>query len=246
MKAAAFFFLAALAALPAAVRADDPAKPPAPAKSADVVDATFTTEAGKTVRLSDWRGKKAVVLLFMRGFTGEYACYHCGVQTEAYKARYEEVRTAGAEVLMVLPGTKVVRGFLDKVGEQADAADPKKYEVPFPVVLDADLSACKTFGVAFANPIPEGAFAVDEPATIVVGKDGTVLYAYHGKNPSDRPALDAVLAALTGKKPEPAPPPKEPADVQPKSVVSWTDYAAGVAASGARRRPLFLEFYADW
>src|SRR5262249_15818735 len=48
----ALVLAAALVAIPAAVRADDPAKPPA-AKAADVVDATFTTEAGKTVHLSD-------------------------------------------------------------------------------------------------------------------------------------------------------------------------------------------------
>jgi peroxiredoxin len=238
------FALVFLASAFAPAVADDPAKPSA--AKADAIDATFTTADGKMVRLADYRGKKAVVLLFMRGFTGEYACYHCGVQTESYRARYEDVRAAGAEVLMVLPGAKATRGYLDKVGEQAGVDVPKKYDVPFPVVLDTDLSACKTLGVAFTSPIPEGGFPVDEPATIVVGKDGTVLYAYHGKNPSDRPKVDDVLAALAGKKAVTAPSEK-PADVAtPRSVIAWKEYATGVAEARAQRRPLFLEFYADW
>jgi peroxiredoxin len=239
------FALLFVAAAFAPARADDPAKPPA-AKAADAVDATFTTADGKAIHLADWRGKKAVVVLFMRGFTGEYACYHCGVQTESYRTRYGDLRAAGAEVLMVLPGAKATRGYLDKVGEQAGVETPTKYDVPFPVVLDTDLSACKALGVAYASPIPEGGFPVDEPATIVVGKDGAVLYAYHGKNPSDRPKIDDVLAALTGEKAASAPSEK-PSDVAaPKSVIVWKDYVAGVAEARARRRPLFLEFYADW
>ena len=52
-----------------------------------------------------------------------------------------------------------VRGYLDKVGEQASVPDPTKYQVPFPVVLDTDLSACKALGVACTDPPPEGAFS---------------------------------------------------------------------------------------
>lgn len=248
VRARTRFRLSALVLVAAAfapARADDSANPPA-AKAADVIDATFTTAEGKTVRLADYRGKKAVVLLVMRGFTGEYACYHCGVQTEAYRARYDALRDAGAEVLMVLPAGKGVRGYLDKVGEQAAVADPTKYAVPFPVVIDADLSACKALGVACTDPPPEGAFPVNEPATIVVRKDGTVAYAYHGKNPSDRPKVDDVLAALSGGKPAAAPSGKSDDVATPKSVVAWKEYAAGAAEARAGRRPLFLEFYADW
>ncbi len=240
--------LAVAALAPHFACADDPTMPPAKAaKSAEVVDATFTKDDGTKIRLSDWRGKKAVVLLFMRGFTGEFACYYCGQQTDAYRARYGDLRAAGVEVLMVLPGAKTTLGFLDKVKEIVGVDAAAKYEVPFPIVLDTDFSACKAFGVEVASPVPEMGFPVDEPATIVVAKDGTVLSAYHGKNPSDRPKPDAVLKLLgAAVAPTKEVAEKAPAPADARSSIAWKDYAAGAAEARAQRRPLFLEFYADW
>ncbi len=44
------------------------------------VESFFTGPGGKKVSLSDRREKNAVVLLFMRGFTGEFACHFCSLQ----------------------------------------------------------------------------------------------------------------------------------------------------------------------
>ncbi|GEM_PF-4328693 len=107
--------------------------------------ASFTNAEGKTVKLSGYRGKKTVVLLFMRGFTGEFACHYCGVQTKEYKRRYEELKAAGAEVLVILPGATDVKGYLEKVGTADQEKPDPKFQVPYAVLLDKDYSASKTF-----------------------------------------------------------------------------------------------------
>src|SRR5262245_8650969 len=89
----------------------------APASNEDAaVEATFTDASGKPVKLSDYRGKSSLVLLFMRGFKGDFACFHCGNQMRACKEGYASLHDAGAEVLAILPGATDVKGFLEKVG----------------------------------------------------------------------------------------------------------------------------------
>ncbi len=206
-------------------------------------DAALKTADGKTVHVSDYRGKKAVVLLFMRGFTGEFACFYCGNQTRAYKEAYEKLTAAGAEVLMVLPGATDVAGFLKKGGENDQEHPDPAFQVPFPVLLDGDFSACSAFMVE-ADLAAQG-FPVSKPATIVIGKDGSVLYAYHGKNPSDRPTVDQVLAVLTGAA-APAPEAKPPDKATAKPSLPWMSYDEGMKAAKEQKKPVSIDFYADW
>lgn len=206
-------------------------------------DAALTTADGKTVHVSEYRGKKAVVVLFMRGFTGDFACYSCGSQTRSYKAAYEKLTAAGAEVLMVLPGATDAAGYLEKVGENDEEHPDPAFEVPFPVLLDSDLSACKAFGVE--AEIESQGFPVSNPGTFVIGKDGTMLLAYHGKNPSDRPAVEQVLAVLTGAATPAAG--ETPPDAAPaKPSLPWMTYEAGMKAAKEQKRPVLIDFYADW
>jgi peroxiredoxin len=212
-------------------------------------DATFLDAAGKPVKLSDYRGKQSLVLLFMRGFTGDFACYHCSQQMNAYKNGYGHLKDNGAEVIAVLPGAKDAKGFLEKVGSVLnDPANPN-FTAPFPVVLDSDYSGCRAFSITF-DPRPEAfPFPVSEPATIVLGKDGHVVYSYHGTSPPDRPTVDAILDILAhgpprgGVKPNAnaaAPPPP------PASTLPWKSYAEGMALAQAQRQPVLLDFHALW
>jgi len=213
-----------------------------PTAQEGLLEAAFTDADGKTVRLSDYRGKQSVVLLFMRGFSGEFACYYCGLQTKEYKTRYEDLKSAGAEVLVILPGTTDAQAYLEKVGTADEDEPDPKFQVPYPILLDTDYSACRVFNVAF-DPTFNGAFPVDEPATIVIGKDGMVLYEYHGKNPSDRAKIEDVLEVVkTGKAK------KAGSQGDEKAVVTlaWVSYEDGLKRAKEERKPLLLDFYADW
>lgn len=214
-----------------------------------VVDATLTDAAGKSVKLADYRGKSSLVLLFMRGFKGDFACFYCNGQMHAFKDAYAKVKQAGAEVLAILPGATDTKGFLEKVGTSDEKHPEPDFTVPFPVLLDTGFSACRTFGVAY-DPSPDAfPFPVSEPATIVVDKEGHVVFSYHGTEPPDRPTVDVVLdvlahgaprdgVKLAGNRPAPAPP--------PPSDLPWKSYADGMALARTDGRPVLLDFHALW
>jgi peroxiredoxin len=195
--------------------------------------------AERTIALSDYLGKQPVVLLFMRGYTAGMACYFCGVQTREYKAAYDKLRAAGAEVLMVLPLAKDAAGYVKTIGASADPAEPG-FTVPFPVVLDPDGKACTAFDVKFDKDAPD--FPVFEPATIVLGKDGKPLLEHHGAQPGDRPKVDDVLKALGVKSTSAAPRAPE----KPVTAREWKSHADGMALAKSQQRPVLLEFHAVW
>jgi hypothetical protein len=92
-------------------------------------------------------------------------------------------------------------------------------------------------------------FPVNEPATVVLGKDGRVVYSYHGTSPPDRPTVDAILdvlahgpprkGAMPGKSAAAPPPP-------PASALPWKSYADGMALARAQGQPVLLDFHALW
>ena len=212
-------------------------------------DASFIDAHGQQVRLSNWVGKEPVVLLFMRGFVGEFSCYFCGMQTQQYEGSYEKLRAAGAEVLMILPGVKDPKdaaAYLKSIGTSDEQHPDPAFSVRFPLLLDPDLSACHAFGVSAENR-GEGAFPVNEPATIVIGKDGSILYAYHGKFPGDRPSVDVVLDVVRNGK-APAEALGHQTEKSPGSLPSltWVPFIAGMKAAKDNKKPILLEFFADW
>ncbi|MBI3272674.1 MAG: redoxin domain-containing protein [Planctomycetes bacterium] len=215
------------------------------AVSALAQDVEFARPGGGTLKLSDYRGKQAVVLLFMRGSAGEFACFHCGRQTHDYRANYEKFRAAGAEVLLVLPGPANAAGYLRKVGELDEAHPEPDFSVPFPVVADPDFAACRAFNVP-VDESPNATFPVSRPATVVLDKDGKVLFEHHGKNPSDRPAVDKVLAVLTGVAPAAGAAAASAAPSGKHPTLAWVEFEAGMRQARERRLPILLDFYADW
>lgn len=207
-------------------------------------DVALTDSAGKTVRLADYAGKKSLVLLFMRGFKGPFACYYCTQQTKAYKAAYPQLREAGAEVLLILPGATDAKGYLAKIGAADEEHPDPDFSVPFPVCLDTSFAASKAFHVAF-NTAPDLPFPVKEPATIVIGKDGKILFAHHGTAPKERPDVAKVLEVLgkSGGEPEVQP---VSAPASKPSLIRWLAFEDGMRRARELGRPVFLEFYADW
>jgi peroxiredoxin len=204
-------------------------------------DATFDGAAGK-VALRDYRGKQAVVLLFMRGFDKDMACYYCGEQTRAYRSNYADFHDAGAEVLMVLPLAKDIAGYVRKVGESAEPPDPK-FTLPFPVVIDADGSACAAFHVPTKKPDFGDPFPVSAPATVVIGKDGRILFEHHGDDPSDRPEASKVLEVLRTGTTAPGPAKSVSGPVPTRAWLAYTD---GMQLAKTKRQPILLEFHAVW
>lgn len=197
---------------------------------------------GSPFKLSSMTGKN-VVLLFMRGFTGEFACFHCCKQTRSYKGAWARFNELNVEIIMVLPSAKETKGYLQKVGENDEEHPDSNFSVPFLVVTDPDFSACKKFKVEYDDSGSEP-FPVSNPATIVLGKDGEIIYEYHGKDPSDRPRVEETIALLGGGPIKETP--KIPEEKKNSSSIQWLTYDDGMKKAKDSGTPIILDFFAEW
>ncbi|MBI1292632.1 redoxin domain-containing protein [bacterium] len=143
----------------------------------------FIGPSGEIVDLGDYEGSKDVVLVFMRGFSGQ-VCIGCTAQTLALARSQAEFAKRNAQVVVIYPGSAAsVPVFLDAVKNLS--ADGET--LPFPVLLDVNLNAVTLFDI-------RGSLA--RPTSMVVDKKGVVRYAYAGKGFDDRPSVGTLLGEL--------------------------------------------------
>jgi hemoglobin len=137
---------------------------------------------GGPVDLRDYEGKKRVVLVILRGFGGT-VCIHCSAQTLALADAMPEFRKRDAEVILVYPGrAESAPAFVAAVKGLREGFEP-----PFPIVLDTDLVAVRTFRI-------EGNLA--KPTAIILDEQGVVRFAHVGRQPADRPSAKELLDVL--------------------------------------------------
>ena len=147
--------------------------------------AAFVDTRGSRVSLADFKGRKSLVLVFTRGFPG-YLCPMCTSYTAQLAHRYAEFTAAGAEVLLVFPGSpEKVQDFVRCAREVLEQEGPGA--LPFPVLLDVSLKNVDAFGI-------RGDLA--RPATYVIDRAGTVRYAFVGEQSHERPDVAVVLAEV--------------------------------------------------
>lgn len=150
-------------------------------------DAELTAPDGRVVRISDFRGRP-VVLVFNRGFAG-FVCPYCATYTAQLATKYEEIRAAGAELLLVYPTRETdearVLEFTDAVNEILE--EEGEGALPFPVFLDRGLAATVRFNLTGD---------ITKPSTFVLDRTGVVRYAHVGVAPDDRPSVERVMEEL--------------------------------------------------
>ncbi|MEM9367987.1 MAG: redoxin domain-containing protein [Planctomycetota bacterium] len=152
----------------------------------------FFDTQGKRVALESYLGRKNVVLVFTEGFAGGMLCPFCKTQTSRLVANYDKFAALDTEVLVVYPGAR------EHLDEFIDAAKTNEKSVvdriPFPLVLDENLSAVGFFQIA-SN--------LAHPSTFIIDKQGDVRLAYVGADmTADRPSIDAMLSVVeTANKP---------------------------------------------
>jgi peroxiredoxin Q/BCP len=139
-------------------------------------DFALPDPTGKTVRLSDFRGKKAVVLYFYPkddtpGCTKE-AC--------AFRDQYEDFQDAGAEVIGV-----------SSDGSAAHEEFASKYKLPFTLLSDAGGTVRKQYGVPATLGLLPGR------VTFVIDKDGVVRRTFNSQFQATKHVSEAI-AALRG------------------------------------------------
>jgi len=120
-------------------------------------DFTATATNGKTVKLSELRGKRVVMFFFPKAMTTG-----CTIETRQFRDHYSELADLGAEVIGVS---------VDKEQVQCDFAN--KEGVPFPMIGDEGRAINRSYDVLW--PI----LNVSQRVTYVIGPDGRIELVLH-------------------------------------------------------------------
>jgi len=141
----------------------------------------FLSASGSVLDVAKQQGKKPVLLVVLRGFSGQ-VCLYCAAQTTAISKNFQKFNDLGVEVVVVYPGpVEAVAPFIEAVRSLA------KEPPLMPVALDVSLIAVRKLGI-------EDNLA--KPTSLIIDKQGLVRYAYVGKTIADRPAVKDLLNEL--------------------------------------------------
>jgi peroxiredoxin len=158
---------------------------------------------GKTVSSSDLLAKGRLVLCFIRGRW----CPFCVAQMEAMNLIVPQIEQAGATFAAISPQS-VQQSFFMR----------DQHKLRFPLLSDAGNTVARQFGLTYRIPDEQKAiyqrtfvnlpfvngddsWELPIPATYIIDRDGTVLYASANEDYTERPEpADIVefLAALSG------------------------------------------------
>jgi thioredoxin-dependent peroxiredoxin len=141
-------------------------------------DCELASDTGETVRLSDLRGKPAVLYFYPRADTPGCTKQACGIRDA-----WDAFRERGTVVLGVSPD-----------GKAAHAKFKRKYGLPFTLLADSDHSLAEQYDFWVQKSFAGKKYMGIERSTVVIGPDGTVSRVFRRVKPGEHAAQ--VLAAL--------------------------------------------------
>jgi len=135
-------------------------------------------QSGKTVSLSDFKGKTVVLYFYPKDDTPG-----CTVEACSFRDEYTAFKKKGAVVLGVSPdSTKKHTKFIEK------------YSLPFPLLADEDHKICEAYGVWVEKSMYGKKYMGVERSTFVIGPDGKLKAIYRKVKPAEHTA--EVLTGL--------------------------------------------------
>ena len=143
-------------------------------------DFELHTDAGESVKLSDFRGKPVVLYFYPKDDTPGCTKQACGIRDS-----YDEFEQRGAIVLGVSPDE-----------ETSHVKFKEKYELPFTLLADADHEVAERYGVWVEREREGKKHMGIERTTFVVDPDGTLTKVMRRVDPQRH--ADDVLAAFGG------------------------------------------------
>lgn len=147
----------------------------------------FINHTGELIDLKDYKDKKNVLLVVLRGFAGN-VCFFCSTQTFNLMNAIDRFERRDTQIVAVYPGkAENIPLFMEKVNQLQESGAQTNFQLPFPVVLDVDLTFVKQFMI-------EGALA--KPTSILLDKNGEIRFVYVGKKISDRPKVERLLQEI--------------------------------------------------
>lgn len=147
--------------------------------------------------LTDYRGRKIILYFYPKDDTPG-----CTKEACAFRDGFAQFQAAGLTVLgCSIDSSDAHRKFI------------KKYNIPFPLLLDPDRKIATSYGVANGIPI----LGLDKRVTYVIDEEGRILKVYPNVDPSIH--AKQILAEL----PPPSPTPTASAEATPASGQSRSD-----------------------
>lgn len=135
----------------------------------------------KSIELADYIGKQPVLLLFFPlAFTSTCTEELCTISDDF--GAYEEL---GAQVFAISVDSPYV---LELYRRECGAT--------YPFLSDFNREAAHAFGVLRADPVGPGLRNASDRAAFVIGREGTITYTWHSRNPSLLPPFDELKEAL--------------------------------------------------
>jgi len=153
---------------------------------------------GRSVSSSDLLAKGRIVLCFIRGRW----CPFCVAQMETMNGVLPEIEQAGATLVAVSPQT-VQQSFFMR----------DQHKLRFRLLSDAGDNVARQFGLTYRVPDEQKAvyqrafvnlpfvngddsWELPIPATYIIDRDGTVLYASASEDYTERPELEEIMQFL--------------------------------------------------
>ncbi|AFU58081.1 alkyl hydroperoxide reductase [Candidatus Nitrososphaera gargensis Ga9.2] len=144
-------------------------------------DFAMRDKDGKTIKLSELRGKKSVVVYFYpKDFTPG-----CTMEATEFSRDYKKFKDAGIEIVGVSPDDEEShQKFRDKMG------------MPYPLVADTENEVSKKYGVYGLKSFMGREYMGVNRSTFLVDKSGKIVKIYRKVKPAGH--SQEVLQALRG------------------------------------------------
>lgn len=143
-----------------------------------IEDFTLPDQDGHPVRLSDFAGKPVILFFYPKADTSGCTIEACG-----FRDQYEKLQEAGVVVLGISRDTV-----------KAQKKFQTKYELPYPLLADADQTICKRFGVIKPKSMYGKLVTGIERTTYIIGPDRKLVHEFNKVKPEGH--AEAVLALL--------------------------------------------------
>jgi thioredoxin-dependent peroxiredoxin len=141
-------------------------------------DFELQSDAGETVRLSDFRGTPVVLYFYPKDDTPG-----CTAEAREFRDTYDTYRERGVEILGVSPDDVASHGKFKS-----------KYSLPFTLLADPDHKAAEAYGVWEKRSRYGKTYFGINRSTFLIDADGNVARAMKGIKPAGHAA--AVLEQL--------------------------------------------------
>ena len=155
---------------------------------------------GKLVSSANLLSRGPLVLVFIRGRW----CPFCVSQMEAVNAVYEEMKSAGAALVAISPQTQKQSFFMQD-----------QHKLRFPLLVDAHNGVARQLGLIYRVPeeqqeiyartfvnLPfvngDDSWELPVPATYIIDRDSTILFASANEDYTHRPEPLEILTFLEG------------------------------------------------